>query len=200
MIRGTFVCLGAGLIACPVLAQTSLEIRMSFVEFVDGGDALYSIEATLQNPTSSIRAIISDLAFTIDWTDLRDFQYNPAFDSTFFGPASVSVTPTQINFSGTNTLPPLNNPGGPDGSNPLQIATFVGDDFSFVPFITPQLTINGQLSGAYVSSPFDDVFFYQNADGSPGTVPFRAYFDYIPAPASAALLGFAGIAVMRRRR
>ncbi len=199
-MRCKFVRIGAGLIACPTLAQTELEIRIYEIEHVAGGDALYSIEAMLLNPTSTIRAIISDLDFTIDWTDLRDFQYNPAFDSTFFGPATVSVTPTQINFSGANTLPPLNNPGGPDSSNPLQIATFVGDDFSFVPFITPQLTINGQLSGAYVDTPFDNVFFYQNADGSPGTVPFRVYFDYIPAPASVALLGFAGIATMRRRR
>ena len=200
MMRSKFAWIGAGIVALPTLAQTELQIRMSFVDFVAGGDALYSIDAMLLNPTSTIRTIISDLDFTIDWTDMRDFQYNPAFDSAFFGPASVSVTPTQINFSGTNTLPPLNNPGGPDGSNPLHIATFVGDDFSFVPFIVPQLTINGQLSGAYVGTPFDNVFFYQNADGTPGTVAFTAYFDYIPAPATLAMIPLAGAVGLRRRR
>lgn len=159
--------------------------------FIWAGNDRYDLTAQLLNPTDTIRAIISDLSFTLHGTDLANFTYNPAFDSTFFGPATVSVTPTQIDFSGTNTLPPLNNPGGPDGSNPLYIASFDTTGIN-------SFTINGQFSGAYVGAPFDNVFFYQNADGSPGSVPFSVCI--IPAPASAMLLGFAGIAAMRRRR
>ncbi len=175
----------AGALASSATAQ-SLDIVISFAS-----QNMWSIDAYLNNPTGTIRAVIADLSFTLNASNISSFTYNPAFDSTFFGAASVTVTPTQIDFSGGNTLPPLNNPGGPDSSNPLHIGTYVGD-------FPSGMTINGQLSGAYVGSPFDDVFFYQNANGSPGSVPFRIIA--IPAPASVSVLGFAGIAAMRRRR
>ena len=173
-------------VAGSVSAQTELVLCLNWA-----GNGRYDLTAELLNPTGTIRTIISDLSFTIGGYGFANFTYNPAFDSTFFGPATVSVTSTEINFSGTNTLPPLNNPGGPDSSNPLYIASF--DSMYFDSF-----TINGQFSGAYVGTPFDNVFFYQNANGSPGSVPFSVCI--IPAPASATLMGLAGFAAMRRRR
>ena len=151
------------------------------------------ITAQLFEPAGVIRAVISDLAFTMHGEGFLNFSYNSAFDSTFFGPATVSVTPTEIYFSGTNTLPPLNNPGGPDSSNPLHIASFNATDVT-------SFTVNGQCTGAYVGSPFDIVFFYQHAGGSP--VPFSIEIRGwdIPAPATVAAFGFAGFTAMRRRR
>ena len=74
--------------------------------------------------------------------------------------------------------------------------------------ISSFLTIIGQFSGAYEGSPFADVFFYQNANGSQGTVPFRGpnllempFLEIvIPAPASVSLLGIGALAACRRRR
>jgi len=149
------------------------------------------MSAVLNNPAGTIRAVISDLAFTITASNITNFTYNPAFDSTFFGPATVNITSTSLTFSGTNTLPPLNNPGGPDASNPLQIATFNATSN------IENAVINGQMTGAYAGAPFPDVFFYQNADGSPGSVPYSVC---IPTPASATMLGVIGMAAMRRRR
>ena len=176
--------------ASTVSAQgTSLEIVLYCV---NGNPNVWDVTAELVNPTDTIRAVVSDLAFTLTGTNLANFEYNPAFDSTFFGPATVTATSTQIDFSGTNTLPPLNNASGPDSSNPLSLFSFTGSPIDFV--------INGQLSGAYVGSPFDNVFFYQDALGNPGTVPFNISIVHIPAPASLALLGLGGLATARRRR
>ncbi len=151
------------------------------------------ITAQLFEPAGVIRAVISDLAFTMRGEGFSNFSYNPAFDSAFFGPATVSVTPTEIYFGGANTLPPLTNPGGPDSINPLHIASFNATD---VEWFSP----NGQMTGAYVRSPFDDVFFYLNAFG--GDVPFEIIIRGwdIPAPASVAVIGFGWIAALRRRR
>ena len=168
---------------------TYLEI---FLYSVNNTFDVWDVTAELHNPTDTIRAVISDLSFTLTGQDLANFAYNPAFDSTFFGPATVTATSTQIDFSGTNTLPPLNNPSGPDSSNPLSLVSFTGTPFD--------LQINGQLSGAYVNSPFDNVFFYQLANGDPGTVPFNIRYGCLPAPGSLALLGFGGLATTRRRR
>lgn len=178
-------------------AQTELIIKMYEISHLPDGDALYGITAELTNPTGTILAAISDLSFTVDQTNIHNFQYNPAFDSDFFGPALVDITPTGLTFTGTNTLPPLNNPGGTDSSNPLQIATFEADDFHLSSL--PTITILGQLTGAYSGVPFPEILVYQNADGSPGDVPFRAFFSYIPAPSSASLLCLGGLAAARRR-
>ncbi len=174
-------------------AAASVSAQSLNINIIEGPADFFTMFAVLNNPAGTIRAVISDLAFTITASNITNFSYNPAFDSTFFGPATVNVTSTSLDFSGTNTLPPLGNPGGPDQSNPLQIATF-----NATSWIT-NFEINGQMTGAYVGVPFDNVFFYQNADGSPGSVPFRLYY-YPPAPGSASLLALAGIGTMRRRR
>ena len=112
--------------------------------------------------------------------------------------------------AGTNALPPTNNPGGPDSSNPLVIYTLdtlITDDTPRS--IAAYPTIHGQFTGAYEGSTFPDVFAYQNPDGSPGTVPFELpnLLNYptltivpIPTPATASLFGLALCAGIRRRR
>ena len=169
---------------------------LDFLVAPTGIGSQWSISATLSNPTGTIVAIISDLGFRLTGFEVRNFQYNPAFDSTFFGPATVNISGNTIEFYGTNTLPPLNNAGGPDGSNPLQIATF--DLVSYGNWFDNSLELLGQVTGAYSGAPFPDVFFYQYADGSPGEVEWNAGF--IPAPATGSLVALAGFAAMRRRR
>lgn len=183
----TFAALVAAGVAASASAQ-SLDINI-----VEGPAGSWTASAVLNAPTGTIRAVISDLAFTMNGAGIANFSYNSAFDSTFFGAATVTASATQVNFSGTNTLPPLNNPGGPDSSNPLSIATFNASSVS-------SFTVNGQMTGAYVAAPFDNVFFYQNANGTAGTVPFSVNIVPVPAPASAALLGLGGLAAIRRRR
>ena len=171
-------------------AQTELNIYIT--QPTPGHGVIY---AQLDNPLAPIRAIIGDdLDFTMIGAGISNFSYNPAFDSTFFGPATVTVSPNQIDFHGSNTLPPLNNPGGPDSSNPLHIATF---DATLI----WDFQVNGQLKGEYVTFPGGD-YFYQNANGTPGTVPYYVHIDpsWVPSPGAACLLGFSGIAAMRRRR
>ncbi len=184
----TFAVLVAAGVAASASAQTEMVVCVQ-----EGPLGSWTVTAELSNPTGTLRAAVSDLAFTMNGTGIANFSYNSAFDSTFFGPAAVTTSATQVTFSGTNTLPPLNNPGGPDSSNPLSIASF--DAASVGSFV-----INGQFSGAYVGVPFDNVFFYQNANGTAGTVPFRVDIKPVPAPASAALLGLGGLAAIRRRR
>ncbi len=174
-----------------------------------GESVRWEIWAELFNPTGVISATVSDMAFSLDFggqpeLSISDNAWNPAFNSVFFGPANPgTVSDDRIDgASGTNTLPPLNNPGGPDSSNPLFCYGFtMNHDASFSNQYTPSLTIHGQFSGAYVGSPFHQVFFYQSASG--GTVPFRVVYDtisYIPAPATGTLALLSLAAIRRRSR
>lgn len=184
----TFAALVAAGVAASASAQTELCI---IAETSDGTN--WSLYAELLNPTGTVLAAISDLGFTMAGENFANFSYNSAFDSDFFGAATVSVSASSVDFLGGNTLPPLNNAGGPDSSNPLQIATFTADSVDELGFV-----LNGQVTGAYVSSPFPIILTYQTATGGAGDTPWS--FKVIPAPASAALLGLGGLAAVRRRR
>ncbi|PHQ78114.1 MAG: hypothetical protein COB69_10685, partial [Phycisphaera sp.] len=166
-------------------AQTELCLLFSTTNGTD-----WTLTAELLNPTQTVLATISDLGFTMFGTNIANFEYNPAFDSDFFGPATVITTPSSVDFQGTNTLPPLANAGGVDSSNPLFIASFTADNIPQHP-----LVLNGQVTGAYVGVPFPIVFFYQYPFGS--DIPWSV--KVIPAPSSIALLGLAGFVGRRRR-
>jgi hypothetical protein len=151
------------------------------------------LTAELLNPTGSVLAAISDLGFSFRGTNIDNFEYNSAFDSDFFGDATVNVTSTTVDFLGTNTLPPLTNAGGVDSSNPLHIATFTADfidDSSFV--------LVGQVTGAYAGVPFPTILTYQDANGNAGDTAWSTCI--LPAPSAAALVGLGGLAASRRRR
>ncbi|HED53129.1 MAG TPA: hypothetical protein ENJ00_02880 [Phycisphaerales bacterium] len=178
-----------------------------------GDTVTWTIRAELLNPLQGevIRAVVSDFGFDLDHggdTDLSilNNEFQPAFDSTFFGPAADGVVSGDsiIGAVGVNTLPPLNNPSGPDDSNPLLIYTYqttvTGGNARI---IEPSLTLVGQISGAYIGTPFDQVFFYQLADGSPGTVPFSidpGQVAVVPGPGVLMIAGGAGLLGFRRRR
>lgn len=190
-MRPTCLCaLTVAAIAGSASAQTELIIRVE-------QDRLYRgrITAELINPTSPLIAAVSDLSFTLSGTNITSFVHNPAFDSDFFGPASVSITPNTVEFSGQNTLPPLSNAGGVDSSNPLLIANIEA-------LFIWNIQINGQMTGAYDNAPFVNVFFYQNADGTAGSVPYSVLIDvaWMPTPGTATLIGMGGIIGLRRRR
>ncbi|RNC82224.1 MAG: hypothetical protein ED559_10710 [Phycisphaera sp.] len=150
--------------------------------------------AELLNPTGTILTTIADLGFVLNGTNISDFTYNSAFDSDFFGPATVSVTATQIDFIGSNTLPPLNNAAGPDSSNPLHIATFQADSVNSFDLV-------GQVTGAYTGTPFPEILIYQNADGSPGDTYWCAPpYTCFPTPGTGTAVVVGGALLMRRRR
>jgi hypothetical protein len=130
------------------------------------------------------------------------------------GDAPISVS----NFSPTYTS--ALDPSGPDVTgnntgNVLFIASAGGPLFGgtfnnsnpFTPFsfsyggsfgaFTAQLVAQNTLFTT-LPLPFGGAFNFQNANGTPGPLSFR--IDIIPAPATAALLGFGGLAAARRRR
>lgn len=202
-------------------AQTSLLLSVfPSTETATLGDVVtWTFVATLQDPdpNKTLLAAVVDIHFDLSFgaeTDIviSNNSFSPAFDSVFLGPADDGdIVGTEIHgASGTNALPPTNNPGGPDSSNPLVIYTLdtlITDDTPRS--IAAYPTIHGQFTGAYEGSTFPDVFAYQNPDGSPGTVPFELpnLLNYptltivpIPTPATASLFGLALCAGIRRRR
>ena len=184
----TFAAILAAGVATSATAQTELNLCIQ-----EGPLGSWTMTAELENPTGTILAVISDLGFVMTGSDFANFSYNSAFDSDFFGPATVNVSAGQVDFLGGNTIPPLNNAAGTDDSNPLAIATFDAttvDSFAFV----------GQVGGAYTGVPFPVTFVYQDANGNLGDTAYRVEIKPIPAPASAALLGLGGLAAARRRR
>jgi hypothetical protein len=170
-------------------AQTELCI---VAETTDGTN--WALTAELLNPTGTVLAVIADLGFTFQATNIGNFEYNSAFDSDFFGDATVSVTSTSVDFLGSNTLPPLNNGAGVDSSNPLVIATFTADSIDEHSF-----DLIGQVTGAYAGVPFPQILFYQNADGNAGDTAWTG-FKVLPAPSTASLMCPCGLAASRRRR
>lgn len=205
-------------------AQTNLLIYITpdRTEAAVGDTVTWTFIAELRNPdpNKTILATVFDIGFDIAHSgnlgpeiglQISGNSFNPAFDSVFFGPADPGdISGTSIlGALGINTVPPLNNPGGPDSSNPLVIYTYD----TLITDGTPRTvsafpTINGQFNGAYVGPPFADLIFYQNADGTPGNVPFGLpdILNYptltivVPSPASASLLGFGTLMLARRRR
>lgn len=217
------IVLAGVLVAAAGATSAQTELLLSVVpdqETATLGDIVtWTVVAELLNPdpNKTILATVAEIDFDLSFGSETGLQISnnnflPAFDSDFFGPADDGqVVGNQIvGADGFNTVPPLNNGGGPDSSNPLMIYTFdtlITDD-------TPRtfgayLSITGQFVGAYEGTEFPDVFFYQMADGSPGTVPYGfpplLHFPTltivpIPAPASASLLGVGALAAFRRRR
>ena len=147
----TFAALVAAGVATSASAQTELCITIQ-----PTAPGSWEMFAELLNPTGSVLATIADLGFVMNGVNISNFSYNSAFDSDFFGPATVSVSATQVDFLGGNTLPPLNNAAGPDSSNPLAIATFDADDVTSASLV-------GQVTGAYTGVPFPVILTYQDA-------------------------------------
>jgi hypothetical protein len=170
--------------AVPAAAQTELCL---LIETTNGID--WTLTAELLNPTGTVLAAVADLGFRMGGTNIDNFEYNPAFDSDFFGPATVSVTPTSVDFFGGNNLPPLNNAAGVDSSNPLHIASFTADDIAW-------FGLSGQVTGAYAGDPFPVILTYLEAGGG-GDTPWSV--KIVPGPPSIALLGIACLAGRRRR-
>ena len=167
-------------------------VRICINMYPEPGGVRNEIFARLFNPTGEVQAVIADLGFRVEGSNLSNFTYNPAFDSDFFGPASVDVTSDEILFSGYNILPPLNNTDGPDSSNPLPIAELYGNIWSF--------SLEGQVNGAYVGTPFPNVYTLQHAAGVPGDMPYEIRYCNFPSPGTASLLGITGAFAARRRR
>lgn len=181
----------AAAIAASASAQTELVI-----DICEPTLGHWVATAYLFNPESEVLATIADLEFELGGTGFDNFRYNPAFDSEFFGPADVLSLHNRVEFRGFNALPPLNNHGGPDSSNPLvlfELDAHTIDSFSLV----------GQVNGAYVNSPFPTIITYQTSSGAPGDVPYliRIFsFSCLPTPGSFTVLGFALPLGMRRQR
>jgi hypothetical protein len=174
-----------------LMSHASAQTELYFYFDTNDGTT-WNLTAELLNPTGTVLAAIADLGFTFRGANIANFEYNSAFDSDFFGDATVNVTGSSVDFIGSNTLPPLNNAAGVDSSNPLHIASFTADHVNLCSF-----RLVGQVTGAYAGVPFADVFFYQNADGSSGDT---AWSIFCPTPSTATACILMGAVVARRRR
>lgn len=177
-------------IAMSTSAQT--ELLLDLCEYTFGK---WIATARLVDPEHDILAVITDLGFTMSGEGFSNFNYNPAFDSDFFGPADVEITNTELSFLGGNTIPPLNNDGGPDSSNPLHLFTVEATAIN-------RFDIVGYFGGAYVDSPFPDVFTYQTASGMQGEVPYEIRMQpfCVPSPGAVTVIGLTVPFALRRRR
>ncbi|GAB5495251.1 MAG: hypothetical protein Phyf2KO_03310 [Phycisphaerales bacterium] len=176
-------------LTCGVVAFNAQADYLEFC-FTVSLDGRWHLNAELMNPEGVVLAAVADLGLTIGGVNFSNVEYNPAFDSDFFGDADLTVTGTSIDFLGGNTLPPLDNAGGTDSSNPLHIMSFDADSVESVSLV-------GQVTGAYTGSPFPTILTYQDAQGNAGDTPYKFC---IPAPGSALLLGLACTVTVRRRR
>lgn len=159
--------------------------------FPISGDT-FGVVAEFQSiPPTPIVQIWADASFTLSGSaPITISSYNPAYDT--------SLGNAQLIDNGTNNVQFVGNAnsffGTPDSSNPLQVLTF---DYSGS-LAALSLNLVGQNSAIFELPPFGDVRLYQDAQGNPGELTFGIHF--IPAPASAALLGLGGLCAARRRR
>lgn len=183
----------SAILACSITAGSALgQQAVLNIDIRQVSLDVWEATAELLNPQTTVLATISDFGFRMTATNIGNFTYNPAFDSDFFGPATVDITGNTVEFVGGNILPPLNNAGGPDSNNPLTLFQIEADQvFSF--------ELVGQVTGAYTGVPFPEILTYQDAQGNAGNTPYRISI-FPPAPGSASLLAFAGVVAVRRRR
>ncbi len=182
-------------ITAPAFGQGQLQeqLVLSVNEVSQGSWEVYG---ELHNPQSVIDAAVWDLHFVLEGSGLSNFSYNTAFDTDYFGPPSIMLSPSVIEFEGLNPGGPLHNADGPDSSNPLYLVSFSADSVS-------NFDLVGQNSGSYVATdsfPLGMIFFYQLVNGSPGTVPFRIEINPIPTSGTGAVAGLIGLQLLRRRR
>ena len=196
--------------ATSAAAEPHLVLRLIADEHtIQPGESVHwQLWAELYEPQDEILATVSNIAFSLTFggvpsLSITDNDFSTAFDSTFFGPADDGTVSfdTISNASGINALPPLQNPGGPDSSNPLLIYSFTmvhnGDGGGEM--YTPELSIEGQMTGAYIGNAFPDEFYYTRIDGRMVQYSIEADTVYnIPAPATGAF-ALLGLTAFRRR-
>ncbi|GAB5495253.1 MAG: hypothetical protein Phyf2KO_03330 [Phycisphaerales bacterium] len=189
MVSGIPVVACAFVAACAQGQQTYLDISIQ-ADTDPGGGTYWTGIAELINPAGTVLATISDIGYRLTASNIGGFTYNDAFDSDFFGPASVAISGDTVEFLGSNTVPPLNNAGGPDSSNPLELFRLEADQVLSFELI-------GQITGAYAGEPFPVMIDYTNVKG--GDVPYRININP-PVPGTTLLTAFAVFCSSRRRR
>ena len=203
-------------------AQTELvfDFQQSASQAAPGESVTITLVAELMNPTGTVLAAVADMGFNLSFggTDLiiENNEFEPSFDSDFFGPANDGVVSGDsiIGALGGNTLPPLNNAGGPDSSNPLTIYSFdvvipMNPQQSSYDLPLSGFELAGQVTGAYTGVPFPTILTYQDAQGNPGDTAYSVNhllngsilsIGVIPAPSSGLALFGLGAMTARRRR
>lgn len=184
-----------------VAASASAQDLIVTVDDLDG-DGRWFVSAefvsALPGATTAIGTVWSDTSFVIggDGSDITidAASANAGYTSAIFG-APVISNGANASFVAVMPAAPL---GAPDSSNPLSVVEF---DYAGNP---GDLTfnLNGQNTGLFTgdpAQPFGTILGYLDVNNNPGELSFRVDI-LIPAPASAALLGFGGLAAVRRRR
>lgn len=208
-------------VLCAASTAASQELRLNVVpseEVAGVGDVVtWTFTAELLNPDPSrtLLAVVNEIEFDVSHqgdtgVEISNNALNPAFDG-LFGSDNGTVSGSSITGVTGFQDPPLLVPDPViDSSNPLVIYEYdmlITDGSPRV--LKADVDIIGQFSGSYTLDdfPFQDVFFYQLADGSLGQVPFtfgpllfERTLTIVPTPASAALLGIAGVGLVGRRR
>lgn len=196
--------------ATSAAAEPHLNLYITADEHViaPGDSVNWQIWAELIEPEQPVLATVVNFSFSLTFggvssLNITDNNFSTAFDSTFVGPADDGTVIGDAIFGaeGVNMIPPLNNPGGPDSSNPLFIYSFTmihnGDGGGEM--YTPELSITS-MSGAY-DTPVPIEFAYTNGTG-PG-VSFNVVADTVynvPPPATGALALISLAAIRRRSR
>ena len=175
------VCLVSGLNALTACAQEHLLVSIDEVSL---GTWTITAELLNPNPNKVILAVVGQFMFSMEGYGFDGLVYNEQFDSVFAGPTSIFVTNTYVEFWGNQWLPPLNNPDGPDSSNPFWVLSFDADSVDHFEFLE-------NATGAYVGSSLPEVFTY-----------YRQDVEINPIPGTSAIGSFcsAGIFLSARRR
>ncbi|MCA9273212.1 MAG: hypothetical protein KDA31_09220 [Phycisphaerales bacterium] len=131
------------------------------------------------------------------------------------GDAPITITNQSLNYTdglspngavitgnGTNEVTFVGTAGGPlFGGTHTPVNSWEPFTFSYDgSYSAFHFELFGQNTCMFIQAPFGNPINMLNADGSQGPLSFCVNFECFPAPSSAALLAFGGVAGTRRRR
>ena len=197
-------------VTSPATAEPLLFVHVEAnKEVIAPGDSVdWHIWAELVNPEREVMTVLSAIDLSIFFEDqddivLSNYQLTSSFQSNFgFHNGNRDTNNSITGIYGYNHIAPLNNPGGPDRSNPISLYTFTmtQDGTLGTSGYQPIIRFDEQPIGYFFEEPFHVPIRY-TPNFSGGDVRYVIEYDtvyLVPAPATA-LLALTAIAPLRRR-